>query len=238
MLNNVRIGLRTILLLLLGICSAAAQNQPASGMYRIVSGRYISCCGIAGPFTQSLPDAEDSLVELTVDLPNNRAEMRFLADDGLTVLRIPAEASRPEFVYTLTNGIVFSDHIQFGGPSLPSMPDQPAYSFSVTNTANALSINGKVVAPCLGCGDIPQEFSHTNVLAVSLPTAAIRVSEVEVCWNSASNQTYQAQYRSAFTTNTWVDLGTQVSGNGSTNCITDQVPLGQPQRFYRVLLLP
>jgi hypothetical protein len=64
----------------------------------------------------------------------------------------------------------------------------------------------------------------------------IEVSEVRLCWNSVTNGTYQLQYRSEFTTNLWTNLGTSMSGNGTTNCMTDTV-LGRERRFYRVLLL-
>ena len=82
------------------------------------------------------------------------------------------------------------------------------------------------------------QFTHSGVIAVLMPTAAIRVSQVEVCWNTDSNRTYQVQYRMVLDTNGWVNLGSPVPGNGSTNCITDKVLLGQPRRFYRVVSLP
>jgi hypothetical protein len=72
----------------------------------------------------------------------------------------------------------------------------------------------------------------------AVPVMAIRVSEVELCWNSISNKMYQVQYRSELTTNAWTALGAPVQGNGSTNCVTDAVQLGQPQRLYRVEELP
>jgi hypothetical protein len=39
------------------------------------------------------------------------------------------------------------------------------------------------------------------------PLVTIRASQVEVCWNSISNLTYQVQYRSDLTTNLWTSLG-------------------------------
>jgi hypothetical protein len=155
-----------------------------------------------------------------------------------TVLRIPAAPCRSEFAYVFTNGIVFPDHIQFGEPLVPPVQDQLWFSFAVSNSMDTLSINGTVIAPCPGSADLPEEFQHTNVVAVLMPTAAIRVSEVEVCWNSTSNRTYQVQYRSTLTTNGWVDLGSPVAGNGLMKCVPDKVPPGQPQRYYRVLRLP
>jgi len=68
------------------------------------------------------------------------------------------------------------------------------------------------------------------------PLVTIRASQVEVCWNSISNLTYQVQYRSNLTTNVWTSLVDCVRSTGSTSCIFDPVVVGQPQRFYRVVL--
>jgi hypothetical protein len=70
------------------------------------------------------------------------------------------------------------------------------------------------------------------------PLVTARVSQVEVCWNSISNLTYQVQYRSELTTNSWTPLGEDFLSTGATSCIYDPVVVGQPQKFYRVLLLP
>jgi hypothetical protein len=68
------------------------------------------------------------------------------------------------------------------------------------------------------------------------PLVTIRASQVEVCWNSISNLTYQVQYRSDLTTNLWTSLGGCIRSTNSTSCISDPIVVGQPQRFYRVLL--
>lgn len=65
---------------------------------------------------------------------------------------------------------------------------------------------------------------------------AIRVSQVEVCWTSRSNVTYQLQYRSTLTTNEWLPLLSCVRATNSTTCHYDSVLVGQPQRFYRAVL--
>jgi len=70
----------------------------------------------------------------------------------------------------------------------------------------------------------------------SPPLATIRASQVELCWNSKSNLTYQVQYRSDLTTNLWTVLGNCIRGSGNMNCISDPIVPGQPQRFYRVVL--
>jgi hypothetical protein len=68
------------------------------------------------------------------------------------------------------------------------------------------------------------------------PLVTIRVSQVEVCWNSQSNVTYQVQYRSDLTNNLWTSLGDCILSTNSTSCVNDPIVLGQPQRFYRVVL--
>ena len=63
----------------------------------------------------------------------------------------------------------------------------------------------------------------------------IRVSQVELCWQTASNAWYQLQYRSTLTTNQWTPLGGMwITGNGTRYCTNDTVLVGQPQRFYQV----
>jgi hypothetical protein len=74
-----------------------------------------------------------------------------------------------------------------------------------------------------------------NVAILACDTVLnVRCSEVELCWNSRTNQLYNIQYRSALTGGNWVNLATNILGNGTVNCLTDPVPAGQPQRFYRV----
>ena len=68
------------------------------------------------------------------------------------------------------------------------------------------------------------------------PLVTIRASQVEVCWNSISNLTYQVQYRSDLTTNLWTSLVDCVRSTNSTSCVYDPIVAGQPQRFYRVAL--
>lgn len=70
------------------------------------------------------------------------------------------------------------------------------------------------------------------------PRLSIRCSQVEVCWQSDSNKTYQLQYRSSLTTNLWADLGAAIQGDGTRKCIMDSVAEGQPQRYYRAIATP
>jgi len=67
---------------------------------------------------------------------------------------------------------------------------------------------------------------------------SIRVSQVELCWNSLSNFTYQLEYSSSLTTNSWVPLGSPLLGSGGIICTNDTVLPGEPQRSYRTVRSP
>jgi hypothetical protein len=68
-----------------------------------------------------------------------------------------------------------------------------------------------------------------------LPEATIRVSQVQICWASVSNLTYQVQYRSELTANQWATLADCVRSTESQTCFPDEVVPGQPKKFYRVI---
>jgi len=68
-----------------------------------------------------------------------------------------------------------------------------------------------------------------------LTETSIRASQVEVCWNSHSNLTYQVQYRSDVTTNRWTPLMGCIRSTSSKTCILDPVVAGTPQKYYRVV---
>jgi hypothetical protein len=72
------------------------------------------------------------------------------------------------------------------------------------------------------------------------PPSSIRISEVEVCWQSQSNRQYRVDYRSALeTTNMWVPFPTNIfDGDGQVICIYDKIPPQRPRRFYRVVCDP
>lgn len=77
-----------------------------------------------------------------------------------------------------------------------------------------------------------------EVIARELPILSIRLSPLEICWASLTNRLYRLEYCSDLTANLWTALGSPVLGNGSSVCVVDEVVQGQPQRFYRAVLLP
>jgi hypothetical protein len=98
-------------------------------------------------------------------------------------------------------------------------------------------------ASIAGTWNDPSETNTTNVRSFiteySGPVLSIRVSqEVEVCWDTRTNWTYQVQCCSELTNNSWADLGAPIEGSGTQNCIYDAMLPRQPQRFYRVIASP
>jgi hypothetical protein len=208
------------------LSTAQSQVPPSSGLYQIDSGTYYEEGGFVAINTLSLPSPSQALISLLVDAQTGAAEMTFLDQD-----------LRPVFPQ-LTNGVVSGSTIRFQSETVnPYYPTPAMADYTVTNAAGYLWIGGSITSAVVCC-DIPYAFGHRNVRATSGPAVAIRVSEIEVCWSSASNLTYQVQYRSEMTTNLWTDLGAPVHGNGTTNCLPDKVSPGQPQKFYRVVLQP
>jgi len=96
----------------------------------------------------------------------------------------------------------------------------------IVNTTSSTAVTAEFVAPFV---------QVTQFTFEPLPLVTIRVSQVEVCWNSISNLTYQVQYRSDLTTNLWTSLGGCIRSTNSTSCVFDPIVVSQPQRFYRVV---
>ncbi len=208
-----------------------AQTGTTTNHFQITSGEYFVCCGIAGPLTFQLPFAQQTYVTLVIDHDQLRASMDILWEDFETVDR------------HLEDGRVAEGYIEFGLPGPRPTPGSGKTSihYIVSNTAAGIRFDGAISEPQTGA-DIPNYFTHSNVVAIPFtpvppPVASIRVSEVEVCWPSIFDRRYRVEFRSTLTGN-WTALGDPVTGNGSTNCITDKVSPGEPRRFYRVVNAP
>jgi hypothetical protein len=78
-------------------------------------------------------------------------------------------------------------------------------------------------------------FGPSFRVSLAPPELSIRTSEVELCWDTATNKWYQLQYRSSLTTNQWTSLTTGwFVGDDSRFCTNDAVLADQVQRYYRL----
>jgi hypothetical protein len=63
-------------------------------------------------------------------------------------------------------------------------------------------------------------------------------SQIEISWNSQTNIYYQPQFQPVSDLHQWIDFGTPIVGNGSTNQFTDSIAPAQGVRLYRLIITP
>lgn len=209
-----------------------------------------------GPYTDSV-DADDGLID-----GSGLAGHSWYVENGPTGVTFTFDAERLGGLPTHV-GIVWADGRQsaevtfeaFGlnsnslGTVVATLGDNSIHGttaedrfFGVMDPSGISAILIKSVGgtPIGGTG-AGLEVDHLqygrNLPLTNALVTTIQIACVDVCWNTQSNRLYQPQYKSELTTNTWVDLGLPILGDGATNCITDSIR-GQPHRFYRVTVLP
>ena len=123
--------------------------------------------------------------------------------------------------------------------SISAMPDATTFSIDGQVVYRGAGGNGfdfvrlDMHGPSSGAFDTYyDDFSF-----VAAPKLEVRVSQVELCWDSATNVLYQVQYRETLGTADWLPLGGSVPGTGARICTNDVVLPGQPRRFYRVIVV-
>ena len=171
MTKHKTVGLTVLSVTVLWLASPRAQELPISGLYQIISGTYTECCGIAGPFINPLPETNQNYVQLTVDAQENHSQMAFLGEDLHTIFSTSPGGPGGGFTFLFATGTLFSDHIQFQ-PEIQIPEDHRSWSYTASNSAGGLRINGVAIAPIWGSADIPEQFQHTNILTVLISTVS------------------------------------------------------------------
>jgi hypothetical protein len=75
-----------------------------------------------------------------------------------------------------------------------------------------------------------------RVEGVPVPILSIQAPPVTLSWDSFSNQSYQVQYTTNLNLSGWQNLGSSVLGNNSKIYVTNDIPEGQPECFYRLFI--
>ena len=199
-------------------------SGPLAMTYRIyVSTTSRSVAGMSTTFSQNIGTNntlvfDGTITYTTANLPGPGNTRQFDIVTGFTTpfLYDPAAGNLLlDFQYSSFNGSLLQWDAVTGNP-----------------TSSAIAASGSPIVPTGFFGQSPlYQFTFSAPALVT-----IRASQVEVCWNSQSNLTYQVQYRSDLTTNLWTSLGGCIRSTNSTSCIADPIVVGQPQRFYRVVL--
>ena len=82
-----------------------------------------------------------------------------------------------------------------------------------------------------------RSFQHNAAVVPSRPVLFIHSVPDEVRWTSHTDVLYNLQLSTNLTAGAWINLATNVVGNGTTNSVTDTLRHATPQGYYRVQML-
>ena len=219
--------------------SSFAQTLPVSGLYQIISGRYGEWAEAFGPPNLHLPTPTQSYVELAIDDQSQIGRMTILGSDMQTVF------STGGFTFFLTNGVIFTDYIQFESQS--GNPDvEFTDHYTVSNSMGELRIDGAAVRS--GIVTVPFLSQHSNVLAtlvapaaqpvLSPPSATNGVIQFRA-FNGRSGETNILEVSTDLMN--WIPISTNVfpATVSATGPLIDfKESLNLTPRFYRSVRLP
>jgi hypothetical protein len=243
-LRNSVVWLIAILALALSAKSVNAQGQPAAGLYRIVSGTYATCCGIAGPAKYSLPNTDQGFFRLSIDPQSNLARMTFLDDRHQNTFSVTVCPPYNPIPFDFGYGFVVADSIVFHVDPGPP-PLNLFWNYTVSNSANGLRIDGQVGINPGSCADVPNQFYHSNVVAVLVPQPKLTLTDFtdnipSIMIQGQTGTTNVLEASTDFLT--WVGLSTNVMPN--TDCLIcpfilyrDTAATNLASRFYRAVEL-
>ena len=201
--------------------------------------------GQSGPRTVTLrlyaSTTRRSVSDLSLTFADNTGPNNTLVFDGTltwTTENLPGPGNTRQFdiLFPLTTPFLYDPAA--GNLLLDFQQDADGPAITLDRVSGN-SITRQVVAPGSTTAATAQFRGDSQVTQFTFappPLVTIRTSQVEVCWNSQSNLTYQVQYRSDLTTNLWTPLVDCVQATGSTSHVSDPIVAGQPQKFYRVAL--
>jgi hypothetical protein len=122
----------------------------------------------------------------------------------------------------------------FDGVNLPALGwTNLQFIVTATSTSTPLQFGFRDEATWLGLDDV-------SVTAVRLPMMQPPVKSgglVNLTWSTMTGLNYQLQYQTNLTQNNWINLGGSIPASGGILTTNDVSP-ADPQRFYRLQLLP
>jgi len=159
-----------------------------------------------------------------------------------TVPTVPGENYALSFCHSPRPSVSSTLTVLINSQPIAVLPEDGSALTNFNWTTFRTNFTAATALTTIAFSDVSEGASGThidNVVLKWLPfEVAIRVSEVEICWESVTGKKYQVQYRSEFTGGAWLDNGTPVDGTGTRQCLTDRIPPGDPQKFYRVVIAP
>ncbi|SPE63330.1 putative Kelch repeat-containing protein [Verrucomicrobia bacterium] len=129
--------------------------------------------------------------------------------------------------------------VAWGGTTLFDQTNLPGFMWTnLVCFVNAATTNTVLE---FGFRDDPSYLGldDVSVSAVSVPafsSVTTVAGNVVLTWNAQTGMVYQAQYNTDLTQTNWLNLGSPITATNTTLILAD--PLADPQRFYRIVLLP
>lgn len=106
---------------------------------------------------------------------------------------------------------------------------------TTTNASTPLQFQVENVDSYFALDDV----SVTPVPSVGFQNAAVSGGNLNLSWSTAPGLTYQVQYTDDLTLPAWTNLGPPTLATGTTLSLSEtNISLGDPQRFYRLVLSP
>ena len=220
------------------IHSAGAPSRAASGLYQILSGSYSECCGIGGDFRSALPSESQAFVRLNLDPQSDVATMTFLGEDMRTVFSIVPCPGTDSINFTFF-GFVASDGTMVFHVDPTPPPDLTQWTYTVSNSANRLRIDGTLVAHRSGCADLPDHFTHSNVVAVLVPPPIIDRIErdggsIRFHFTGPQLYDYTVEFADSLTSPNWSQLARYRAKLGPIDVVVTNSFANAQARFFRV----
>ncbi len=218
--------------------SAGAQSWAASGLYQILSGSYSECCGIGGDFRSALPSTSQTFVRLTEDPQSHVATMTFLGEDARTVFGIVPCPRADSINFTFFGFVAPDGTMIFHVDPFPP-PDEYYYFYTVTNSANNLRIDGTLVAHRSVCVDVPDHFTHSNVVAVLVSPPVVDRIERDgnsILFHLTGPQLYDytVEFTDSLASTNWSLLASYHAKLGPIDVVVTNSLTSAQARFFRV----
>jgi len=215
-------------------------GRPRGGLYQITSGRFRACCGFGGFLGYDLPAEFQSFVSLEVDQQNNTATMAFLGDDAQTVFRVLSCPPGNPIPFRFDHGLVFSNWIAFHVDPGP----ESYWNYTVSNSFDTLRIDGMLGLTRRGCVDLPNTFTHSNVVAILVPQppridglerqgAAVRFRFI-----GEPPYDYFVEYSQSLHAQNWLSLTNFRAKAGTIQALVTDPVTNSTTRFYRIRRQP
>jgi len=219
--------------------SAGAQGGPPSGLYQIVSGKFVECCGFAGILGYDLPNRSQSFIQLTVDPQQNLATMAFLGDDRQTVFSVFSCPSWAPIPFRFNDGLILQNRILYHVDPGPP-PSHTYWNYTVSNSANGLRINGTLGTVQDPCVDVPGDFGHSNVVAVLLPPRPV-IRDLERSggllrfrFTGEPPNDYFVEFTQSFPATNWLSLTNFRAKLQTIEAVVTDSLTNRPARYYRL----